>query len=88
MMCSAFMDSEHGEIPAGKRLIRFPRRWVVQQGRPISTRRTRRSHALWNEPEAFFVAQLSADSTTDTLGFDLRQEQVLEAHQHSIKPLG
>src|SRR5712664_2895053 len=36
-------------------------------------RRTRRSHAPPNGPEAFFVAQFSAGSTTNMFGFDLRQ---------------
>src|SRR5258705_5730051 len=38
-------------------------------------RRTRRSRAPSNRPEAFFVAQFSAGYTTDMFGFDLRQGQ-------------
>jgi hypothetical protein len=39
-------------------------------------RRTRRSRAPSNGPEAFFVAQFSAGYTTNMFGFDLRQGQV------------
>src|SRR5258705_9677686 len=38
-------------------------------------RRTRRSRAPSNQPEAFFVAQFSAGYTTNMFGFDLRQGQ-------------
>jgi hypothetical protein len=38
-------------------------------------RRTRRSRALWNGPDAFFVAQFLQGSTTNMSGFDLRQGQ-------------
>src|SRR5260221_4898754 len=38
-------------------------------------RRTRRSRAPSNGPEAFFVAQFSAGYTTNMFGFDLRQGQ-------------
>ena|SRR6266849_9976421 len=39
-------------------------------------RRTRRSRAPSNGPDAFFVAQFSAGYTPNIFGFDLRQEQV------------
>src|SRR6267142_6137938 len=39
-------------------------------------RRTRRFRAPSNGPEAFFVAQFSADYTTNMFGFDLRQGQL------------
>src|SRR5437870_4660482 len=42
-------------------------------------RRTRRSRAPSNGPEAFFVAQFSAGYTTNMFGFDLRQGQALIA---------
>src|SRR6478736_3457072 len=42
-------------------------------------RRTRRSRAPSNGPDAFFVAQFSAGYTTNMFGFDLRQGQVLLA---------
>src|SRR6267142_2161497 len=38
-------------------------------------RRTRRSRAPSNGPEAFFVAQFSAGYTTNMFGFDLPQGQ-------------
>src|SRR5258707_15235672 len=38
-------------------------------------RRTRRSRAPSNGPEAFFVAQFSAGCTPNMFGFDLRQGQ-------------
>src|SRR5258707_10483697 len=38
-------------------------------------RRTRRSRAPSNGPEAYFVAQFSAGYTTNMFGFDLRQGQ-------------
>src|SRR5260370_16521964 len=38
-------------------------------------RRTRRSRATSNGPDAFFVAQFSAGYTTNMFGFDLRQGQ-------------
>src|SRR6266550_8214405 len=38
-------------------------------------RRTRRSRAPSNGPDAFFVAQFSAGYTTNMFGFDLRQGQ-------------
>src|SRR5437870_3936930 len=40
-------------------------------------RRTRRSRAPSNGPDAFFVAQFSAGYITNMFGFDLRQGQVL-----------
>jgi hypothetical protein len=38
-------------------------------------RRTRRSRAPSNGPDAYFVAQFSAGYTTNMFGFDLRQGQ-------------
>src|ERR1700686_2456251 len=46
-------------------------------------RRTRRSRAPSNGPDAFFVAQFSAGYTTNMFGFDLRQGQELTASQLS-----
>jgi hypothetical protein len=42
-------------------------------------RRTRRSRAPSNGPDAYFVAQFSAGYTTNMFGFDLRQGQPTEA---------
>src|SRR5882762_4882532 len=39
-------------------------------------RRTRRSRAASNGPDAFLVAPFSAGYTTDMFGFDLRQGQL------------
>jgi hypothetical protein len=41
----------------------------------LSLEKTRRFRAPSNGPEAFFVAQFSADYTTNMFGFDLRQGQ-------------
>src|SRR5882672_8014334 len=41
-------------------------------------RRTRRSRAPSNGPDAYFVAQFSAGYTTNMFGFDLRQGQVFD----------
>src|SRR5712692_6018336 len=48
-------------------------------------RRTRRSRAPSNGPDAFFVAQFSAGYTTNMFGFDLRQGQVLGLRPFSAK---
>src|SRR6266446_3015743 len=45
----------------------------MRYARIYSWRRTRRSRAPSNGPEAFFVAQFSAGYTTNMFGFDLRQ---------------
>jgi len=46
-------------------------------------RRTRRSRAPSNGPDAYFVAQFSAGYTTNMFGFDLRQGQdIAQRSQH------
>jgi len=44
-------------------------------------RRTRRSRAPSNGPDAYFVAQFSAGYTTNMFGFDLRQGQAPVSRQ-------
>src|SRR5947208_17173838 len=46
-------------------------------------RRTRRSRAPSNGPDAVFVAQFSAGYTTNMFGFDLRQGQVGKELSHA-----
>jgi superfamily I DNA/RNA helicase len=46
--------------------------WGLREVKSSSGRRTRRSRAPSNGPEAFFVAQFSAGYTTNMFGFDLR----------------
>ena len=48
-------------------------------------RRTRRSRAPSNGPDAFFVAQFSAGYTTNMFGFDLRQGQATYGHFTQIR---
>src|SRR6266850_4977235 len=48
----------------------------MRHARIYPWRRTRRFRAPSNGPEAFFVAQFSADYTTNMFGFDLRQGQL------------
>jgi transposase InsO family protein len=48
---------------------------IMRYARIYPWRRTRRSRALWNGPDAFFVAQFLEGSTTNMSGFDLRQGQ-------------
>src|SRR6202040_3405553 len=48
---------------------------IMRYARIYPWRRTRRSRAPSNGPEAFFVAQFSAGYTTNMFGFDLRQAQ-------------
>jgi hypothetical protein len=49
----------------------------MRYARTYPWRRTRRSRAPSNGPDAFFVAQFSAGYTTNMFGFDLRQGQPL-----------
>src|SRR5260370_14982510 len=49
---------------------------IMRYARIYPWRRTRRSRAPSNGPEAFFVARFSAGYTTNMFGFDLRQGQV------------
>jgi transposase InsO family protein len=46
---------------------------IMRYARIYPWRRTRRSRALWNGPDAFFVALFLEGSTTNMSGFDLRQ---------------
>ena len=55
-------------------------KYYMRYARIYPWRRTRRSRAPSNGPEAFFVAQFSAGYTTNMFGFDLRQGQL---HQPS-----
>jgi hypothetical protein len=61
----------------GKRTRRGHAAWSQIDPKAYPWRRTRRSHAPSNGPEAFFVAQFSAGYTTNMFGFDLRQGQPL-----------
>src|SRR3984957_10053868 len=47
---------------------------IMRYARIYPWRRTRRSRALWNGPDAFFVAQF-LEGSTNMSGFDLRQGQ-------------